>query len=131
MHPGGLGAATSRQFSVAVGGRGFGDLRRNRGLLGYRFSRTGLTSNRWGLTQKQELQMNKFFQSVKGKAVAAGAAVTSMFAASSAFAAEGDLSAAVIGELTSGKTEILAVGGAILVLVGVVALIRHVRAAAR
>lgn len=75
--------------------------------------------------------MNKFFQSVKGKSLAAGAALTSMFAASSAFAADGELSTAVIGELTTGKAEILAVGGAILVLVGVVALIRHVRSAAR
>jgi hypothetical protein len=61
--------------------------------------------------------MNTFFWSVKGKTVAAGAGVASMFAASSALAADSDLSSAIIGELSSGKGEILAVGGAILVLV--------------
>lgn len=60
----------------------------------------------------------------------ASLALVASLATSSAFAAD-QLSAAVIGELTSGKAEILAVGGAILILVGVVALIRHIRSAAR
>jgi len=40
------------------------------------------------------------------------------------------LSDSLLGELTTGKAEILAVGGAILVLVGVVTLLRYVRRAA-
>lgn len=72
--------------------------------------------------------MNKFFRSMKGKSI--GGLGLAAFIASSAHA-EGELSTAVITELTTGKAEILAVGGAILVLVGVVALIRHVRSAAR
>lgn len=61
----------------------------------------------------------------------AGFGSAALAASAGAFAQATDLSTAVIGELTTGKAEILAVGGAILVLVGVVALIRHVRSAAR
>ena len=71
--------------------------------------------------------MMKMFNRLGRKA---SLALVASLATSSAFAAD-ELSAAVIGELTSGKAEILAVGGAILILVGVVALIRHIRSAAR
>jgi hypothetical protein len=71
--------------------------------------------------------MNKFFRGVKGKALGVGG----LFAMAVASAhAEGELSTAVITELTAGKAEILLVGGAILTLVGVVALIRHIRSSA-
>lgn len=42
-----------------------------------------------------------------------------------------DFSTAVVTELTSGKAQIVAIGGAVLTLVAVVALIRHIRSAAR
>jgi len=74
--------------------------------------------------------MSKFFRQLKGASLGAGG-LAAVLASGSVFAAEGDLSSSIITELSGGKTEILAVGGAVLVLVGVVALIRHVRAAAR
>jgi len=67
------------------------------------------------------------FKRFAGKA---GVGLAALGASAGAFA-QTALSDNIIGELTTGKAEILAVGGAILVLVGVVALIRHVRAAAR
>jgi len=67
------------------------------------------------------------FKRFAGKA---GFGVGALVASAGAFA-QTALSDNVISELTTGKAEILAVGGAILVLVGVVALIRHVRSAAR
>jgi hypothetical protein len=42
-----------------------------------------------------------------------------------------DFATPVVTELTSGKAQIVAIGSAVLVLVAVVALIRHIRAAAR
>lgn len=68
------------------------------------------------------------FKRFAGKA---GMGAGALLASAGAFAQGTNLSDSVISELTTGKAEILAVGGAILVLVGVVALIRHVRSAAR
>jgi len=49
----------------------------------------------------------------------------------SAFAAEGDLSTTVITELSGAKSEILAVGGAVLAIVATIALIRYIRSSVR
>ncbi|TAM19825.1 MAG: hypothetical protein EPN68_13690 [Rhodanobacter sp.] len=42
-----------------------------------------------------------------------------------------DFATPVVTELTSGKSQIVSIGAAVLVLVAVVALIRHIRSAAR
>jgi|Hof3ISUMetaT_3_FD_contig_31_129466_length_392_multi_4_in_0_out_0_2 hypothetical protein len=64
-----------------------------------------------------------------GSRIALG--VGGALATGAAFAQDTDLAATVTGELTGGKTQLLTVGGAVLVLVAVVALIRHIRSAAR
>lgn len=76
--------------------------------------------------------MMKILKSINAKRLAIGGTLSSMAASGMAFAqADTTLSTAVTGELAGGKAEILAVGAAVLILVGVVALVRHVRAAAR
>jgi ammonia channel protein AmtB len=59
------------------------------------------------------------------------AAATAAVVSSSAFAAAGDLSAAITTELADGKGEILIVGGIVLGLVGVVLLISMVKRSAK
>jgi hypothetical protein len=69
---------------------------------------------------------------IKQKFIGAGAALSTMFVAGAAMAQTGtDLATTVTTELSSGKAQLITVGGAVLVLVAVVALIRHIRAAAR
>lgn len=71
---------------------------------------------------------------VRSKAAKFAAGAGAMLATGAAFAQTAggdDFSTPVVTELTSGKAQIVAIGGAVLVLVAVVALIRHVRAAAR
>jgi hypothetical protein len=69
---------------------------------------------------------------IKQKFIGAGAALSAMFVAGAAMAQTGtDLATTVTTELSSGKAQLITVGGAVLVLVAVVALIRHIRAAAR
>lgn len=78
--------------------------------------------------------MNKFHKLAHaGRSTAAkfGAGVAAATASAGAFAQDAKLSDVVVAELTSGKTQIIAIGGAVLVLVAVVALIRHIRSAAR
>lgn len=64
-----------------------------------------------------------------GSRVAIG--VSGALATGAAFAQDADLASTVTTELASGKTQLITVGGAVLVLVAVVALIRHIRSAAR
>lgn len=74
----------------------------------------------------------KNLSNLRSKAAKFAAGAGAMLATGAAFAQTADdFATPVVTELTSGRAQIVAIGGAVLVLVAVVALIRHIRSAAR
>lgn len=69
----------------------------------------------------------KFVRSTRAKAAVAGTALTA--AAGSALAATGSPGAAIAGELSSGKADVLLVIGAVAVILGVIVLWRYIKRA--